>query len=64
MDTDNFTVYVKADDICKDTAENGETGFSTSNFETDRLLPKEKNKKVIGLMRNELGGTMMKKFKI
>ena len=36
----------------------------TSNFETDRLLPKEKDKKVIGLMRNELGGTMMKKFKI
>ena len=32
-----------------------ETRFYTSNFELDRPLPKGKIKKVIGLMKNELG---------
>ena len=43
-------------------AEDVETRFDTSNFEIDRLLPKGKNKKVIGLMKDELGGQIMKKF--
>ena len=51
MDTDSFIIYVKTDDIYKDTAEDVETRFYTSNFELDRLLPKGKNKKVIGLMK-------------
>ena len=44
MDTDSFIIYVKTDDIYKDTAEDVETRFYTSNFELDRLLPKGKNK--------------------
>ena len=30
------------------------------NFELDRLLPKGKSKKVVGLMKNKLGGQIMK----
>ena len=37
-----------------------ETGFGTSNFEFDRPLPKGKIKKVIELMKVELGGQIMK----
>ena len=36
MDTDSFTVYIKADDIYKYIAENIETRFDTSNYELDR----------------------------
>ena len=42
--------------------EDVETRFDTSNFERDRPLPKGKNKKVIGLMKDELGGQIMKEF--
>ena len=58
MDTDSFDsiIYVKADDIFKDIAEDFETRFDTLNFELGRPLPKEKNKKVIGLIEAELGG--------
>ena len=44
MDTDSFIVHVKTDDMYKDIAEDVETRFDTSNFETDRPLPKEKKK--------------------
>ena len=50
MDTDNFIVYVKTDDIHKDIAEDVETRFHTSNFEINRPLPKRKKKKVIRLI--------------
>ena len=59
LDTDSFTVYIKADDIYKDTSEDIETRFDTSNYELDRPLPKGKNKNVIGLMKDELGGKIM-----
>ena len=36
--------------------------FDTSNYELDRPLLKEKNKKVLGLMKNELGGKIIIKF--
>ena len=62
MDTDNFMVYVKTDDIYKDIAEDVETRFDTSNYELDRSLPKGRNKKVIGLMEYGLGEKLMAKF--
>ena len=63
MDTDIcFIVYIKTDDIYKDIVEDVEIRFSTSNYELERPLPKGKNKKVIGLMKDELGGKIMKKF--
>ena len=40
--------------IYKDIAEDIETRFDTSNLELDRPLPKGKDKKVTGLMKDEL----------
>ena len=60
MGTDSFIVHVKTEDIYKDIAEDFETRFGTSNFELDKTLAKGKNKKVIGLRKDELGGQIMK----
>ena len=62
MDTDSFIVYLKTDNIYKYIAEDVETRFDTSNYELDRPLPKRKKENVIGLMKYELGGRIMKKF--
>ena len=59
---DSFIVHVKTDDIYEDIEENFETRFNTSDFEKDRPLPKRKNEKVIGLMKDKLGGQIMKEF--
>ena len=59
IQTDSSTVYIKTNDIYKDIAEDTGTRFDTSNYELDRSLPKGKNKKVIGLMKDELDGKMM-----
>ena len=45
MATGSFIIYIKADDIYKDITEDVENRFDTSNYELDRPLPKEKNKK-------------------
>ena len=36
--------------------------FDTSNYAGNRLLPIGKNKKEIGLFKDELGGKIMKEF--
>ena len=58
MDTDSFIVYIKIDDIYKDIVVDVETRFDTSNYglecnSIDRPLTKGRNKKVIGLMKDE-----------
>ena len=58
----SFIVQVKIDDIYKDIAEDVEKRFDTSNYEIGRPLLKGKNKNVIGLMKDELGGQTMKHF--
>ena len=50
----SFILYIKTDDIYKDIPEGVETRFYTSNYELEKLLPKEKNKKVIVLMKDKL----------
>ena len=65
MDTDSSTLYIKTDDNYKDIAENVETGFDISNYKLecnpiDKPLPKGKNKNVIGLIKDQLGGNFIK----
>ena len=55
-------VYIKTDHIYKDIAQDVETRFDTSNHELDKALPKGKNKKEIGLMKDELGRIRMIEF--
>ena len=61
-DTDSFIVYIKTDDIYKNIEVDVETRFDASNYELDKPLPKGKNKKVIRLTEDELGGKIMKNF--
>ena len=62
MDTDSLVYDIKTEDFYKDTAEDVETIFDTSGYEPNRPLPIVKNRKVIGLMKDELGGKIMKEF--
>ena len=62
MDTDSLVYKIKTRDLYKDIADDVETRFDTSGYEPDKPLPIGKNKKVIGLMKDELGGKVMKEF--
>ena len=62
MDTDSFIMNIKTEDFYKDVANDVEKRFDTSNYECDRPLPTGKNKKVIGLMKDKLGGRIFKEF--
>ena len=62
MDSESFIVYIKTDNICKDIAKGAEARFDSSKYELDWTLPKGKNKKVIGLMKDEIDGKIMKEF--
>ena len=62
MDTDSFIMHIETEDFYKDIADDVEKRFNTSNFEINRPLPIGKNKKVIRLMKDELGGKIMTKF--
>ena len=60
MDTDSLIYSVKTEDFYKDIAGDVEARFDTSGYVPNRPLPVGKNKKVIGLMKDELGGEIMK----
>ena len=62
MDTDSFIMNIKTNDFYKDIANDVEKRFDTSNYEVNRPLPIRKNKKVIGLMKDELGGKIITEF--
>ena len=62
IDTCSFIINIKKEDFYEDIANDVEKRFDTSNYETDRSLPTEKNKKVIGLMKDELAGKIMTEF--
>ena len=62
MDTDSFIMSIKTNDFYKDIDNDVEKRFDTSNYEVNRPLPTGKNKKVIGLMKDELGGKIITEF--
>ena len=62
MDTDSFIMNIKTNDFYKDISNDVENRFDTSNYEVNRPLPTEKNKKIIRLMKDELGGKIITEF--
>ena len=64
MDTDSFVIYIKTEDFYKDIAGDVERWFDTSNYDKKdkRPLPVGKNKKIIALFKDELGGKIMRDF--
>ena len=61
-DTDSFVMNIKTNDFYKDIANDVDKRFDTSNYEVNRPLPTEKNKKVIGFMKDKLGGKIITEF--
>ena len=62
MNSVSLIMNIKTKDFYKDIAQDVEERFDNSNYDVDRPLPKGKNKKVIGLMKDELGGGIITKF--
>ena len=60
--TDSFIINIKTEYFYGDIVNDVDKRFDTSNYEVNRLLPKGKKKKVIGLMKDELGGNIMIEF--
>ena len=63
-DTDSFIIHIITEDFYEDIANDVERWFDTSNYNkiNKRPLPIGKNKKVIGLFKDGLGGKIMKEF--
>ena len=59
-----FVIYIITEDFYRDFANDVGRWFDTSNYDKndDRPLPIGKNRKVIGLFKDELGGKIMKVF--
>ena len=64
MDTDSFVINVFTEDFFEDIRNDVERWFDTSNYDENdkRPFPIVKNKKVIGLFKDELGGKIMTEF--
>ena len=63
-DADSFITYIITEDFFEDISNDVELWYDTFNYDKNdkRPLPKDENKKVIGLFKDELGGTIMKEF--
>ena len=61
MDTDSFIIYIKTEGFYEEITNDIEKQFDTSNYDKDdnRPLPIGRNKKVVGLFKDELGGKIM-----
>ena len=62
MDTDSFIMDIKTNDFYEDFANDVECKFDSSNYEVNGPFPMGKNKKVIGLIKYEIGGKIITEF--
>ena len=62
MDTDSLVCHIKTKDFYVDNTDDVQTRFDTSGNCSNRPLPIGINKKVIGLMKDDLGGAIMTEF--
>ena len=62
MDTDSLIYDIETEYFYKNIAEDVKDRFDTSGYNLHRPLPVGLNKKVIGLMKDELGGEIMTEF--
>ena len=64
MDTDSLVYHIKTEDFYEDIAGDVKERFDTSGYKKEdaRPLPIGLNKKIIGLMKDELGGKIMTEF--
>ena len=53
MDTDSFIIDVKVENDYKDIVNDVKKRFVTSNYKVNRSLPTGKNKKLIGLTKDQ-----------
>jgi hypothetical protein len=61
-DTDSFCYHVQTDDIYRDMLKDRDVMFDTSAYPSDHFLYSVKNKKAIGLMKDETNGTPIEEF--
>ena len=62
MDTGSLVYRIDTEDFYEDIAKDVPTRFNMSDYCKDRPLPMGLNKKVIGLMKDKLGGAIMTEF--
>ena len=62
MDTDSFIMNIKTNDFYKDISDDVDNRFDTSNYKVKRPLLMGKNKKVMHLMKDGLGGEIITEF--
>ena len=64
MDIDSFTNYIKTEDFYKNSANDIEKWFDTSNYDENHKRPLQirENKNKIDLFKDELGGKIMREF--
>ena len=61
MDKENFTVYIKTENIYTDTGKDIKVRLNTSNYELVR--PQGKNKQVTGFMNDEKKNVLKNQLK-
>ena len=62
MDTDSLIYLIETDNFYMDIADDVESRFDMSGYSPVQPLPVGRNKKVIGLMKDELSGEIMREF--
>ena len=59
--TDSSVIHIKTEDFFEDISNNVEKWFDTSNYDEndERPLPIGKNRRILSLFKDELGGKIM-----